>query len=104
VRVIPRPHRRWPPSGIFRALGVYPADGSADEEHPRTAEAAAADESARAIIAEALQMGQWTERDRARLREAMASADAESRTEAMRQFSVAVNSGKLHLQVAGPPF
>jgi hypothetical protein len=34
----------------------------------------------------------------------MASADAESRTEAMRQFSVAVNSGKLHLQVAGPPF
>jgi predicted ATP-dependent protease len=83
------------------ASAAAPADRP---EPPRTAEAATADAATLSVVSAALQAGQWTDSDRDRMRELMATADLEARTEAIRQLSAAVNSGKVQVRTRGLPF
>jgi hypothetical protein len=81
-----------------------PTPAAPDDERPRSPEVSAASAAALAVVTEAVHAGQWTENDKGRIREALASSDLETRTEVVRQLSAAVNSGKVQMRVAASPF
>jgi hypothetical protein len=85
-------------------MALPSAPPAADQERPRSAETSAADTAALSVIAEAVHAGQWTDRDRDRLREVMSGADADTREGVMRQLSAAVNAGKVQMRATGLPF